>query len=152
MIRAPKPRLRAASAKSAAKIPNVSGAGWISFDPTNRDVGGFHLIPVGVARDIRQVMPVVGSFVGASDAFQAMSVEVAVTKDASTNPNEVSQTGNIVEYVFSTPIRRNPGRLTSLRLRPKQGIIIMRALVALIAIVYFVGVRVVLAHSSGRVE
>jgi len=51
----------------------VPGAGWISFDPTNRGVGGFNLIPVGVARDIRQVMPVVGSFVGASDAFQAMS-------------------------------------------------------------------------------
>ena len=66
----------------------VSGAGWISFDPTNRGVGGFNLIPVGVARDICQVMPVVGSFVGASDAFQAMSVEVAVTKDASANRAE----------------------------------------------------------------
>ena len=61
----------------------VPGAGWISFDPTNRGVGGSNLIPVGVARDIRQVMPVVGSFVGASDAFQAMSVAVAVTNDAS---------------------------------------------------------------------
>ena len=57
----------------------VSGAGWISFDPTNRGVGGYNLIPVGVARDIRQVMPVIGSFVGAGDAFQSMSVEVAVT-------------------------------------------------------------------------
>ena len=66
----------------------VSGAGWISFDPTNRGVGGFNLIPVGVARDIRQVMPVVGSFVGASDAFQAMSVEVAVTKDATAHRAE----------------------------------------------------------------
>ena len=66
----------------------VPGAGWISFDPTNRGVGGFNLIPVGVARDIRQVMPVVGSFVGASDAFQAMSVEVAVTKAASSNSAE----------------------------------------------------------------
>jgi len=62
----------------------VPGAGWISFDPTNRGVGGFNLIPVGVARDIRQIMPVIGSFVGDSDAFQAMSVEVAVT--ANTNP------------------------------------------------------------------
>jgi len=56
----------------------VSGAGWISFDPTNRSVGGFNLIPVGVARDIRQVMPVVGSFIGEGDAFQRMSVEVHV--------------------------------------------------------------------------
>jgi len=57
----------------------VSGAGWISFDPTNRGVGGFNLIPVGVARDIAQIMPVVGSFVGDADGFLGMSVEVAVT-------------------------------------------------------------------------
>jgi transglutaminase-like putative cysteine protease len=57
----------------------VPGAGWITFDPTNRGVGGFNLIPVAVARDIRQAVPVAGSFVGASDAFQGMSVEVRVT-------------------------------------------------------------------------
>jgi len=57
----------------------VPGAGWITCDPTNRSVGGANLIPVAVARDIRQAMPVVGSFVGASDAFQEMSVEVRVT-------------------------------------------------------------------------
>ncbi len=57
----------------------VPGAGWITFDPTNRSVGGYNLIPVAVARDIRQAMPVAGSFVGASDAFLGMSVEVEVT-------------------------------------------------------------------------
>lgn len=57
----------------------VPGAGWITFDPTNRSVGGFNLIPVAVARDIRQAMPVAGSFVGMTDAFQGMSVEVLVT-------------------------------------------------------------------------
>jgi transglutaminase-like putative cysteine protease len=57
----------------------VTGAGWITFDPTNRSVGGFNLIPVAVARDIRHVMPVVGSFVGTTDAFADMSVEVLVT-------------------------------------------------------------------------
>ena len=57
----------------------VPGAGWITFDPTNRGVGSVNLIPVAVARDIRQAMPVVGSFVGRSDAFEGMSVEVAVT-------------------------------------------------------------------------
>jgi transglutaminase-like putative cysteine protease len=57
----------------------VSGAGWITFDPTNRSVGGFNLIPVAVARDIRQAMPVSGSFVGMTDAFQGMGVEVSVT-------------------------------------------------------------------------
>ena len=57
----------------------VPGAGWITFDPTNRSVGSLNLIPVAVARTIRQAMPVAGSFVGPSDAFQAMSVEVRVT-------------------------------------------------------------------------
>jgi len=56
----------------------VPGAGWISFDPTNRGVGGFNLIPVAVARDIRQAMPVSGSFMGMTGAFQGMSVEVVV--------------------------------------------------------------------------
>ncbi len=56
----------------------VPGAGWITFDPTNRSVGGFNLIPVAVARDIRQVVPVSGSFVGMSDAFMGMEVEVSV--------------------------------------------------------------------------
>jgi transglutaminase-like putative cysteine protease len=54
------------------------GAGWITFDPTNRSIGGFNLIPVAVARDIRQAMPVAGSFVGASDAFEGLWVEVGV--------------------------------------------------------------------------
>lgn len=54
-------------------------AGWITFDPTNRSVGGFNLIPVAVARDIRQAMPVTGSFVGTASAFLGMSVEVLVT-------------------------------------------------------------------------
>ena len=57
----------------------VQGAGWISFDPTNRGVGGFNLVPVAVARDIRQAMPVSGSFVGMTDAFRGMWVEVSVT-------------------------------------------------------------------------
>jgi transglutaminase-like putative cysteine protease len=57
----------------------VPGAGWITFDPTNRSVGGINLIPVAVARDIRQTIPVGGSFIGASDAFLGMEVEVRVT-------------------------------------------------------------------------
>jgi transglutaminase-like putative cysteine protease len=57
----------------------VPGAGWITFDPTNRSIGGSNLIPVAVGRDIRQVMPVVGSFVGMTDAFQGLWVEVSVT-------------------------------------------------------------------------
>jgi transglutaminase-like putative cysteine protease len=50
----------------------VPGAGWITFDPTNRSVGGFNLIPVAVARDIRQAMPVIGTFVGTPDDFEGL--------------------------------------------------------------------------------
>lgn len=74
----------------------VSGAGWISFDPTNQGVGGFNLIPVGVARDIRQIMPVVGSFVGDSGAFQGMSVEVVVTANAGATRPEALPRNDIV--------------------------------------------------------
>ena len=57
----------------------LPGAGWITFDPTNRAVGGHNLIPVAVGRTIDQVMPMTGTFVGTSDACQGMSVEVQVT-------------------------------------------------------------------------
>jgi transglutaminase-like putative cysteine protease len=56
----------------------LPGAGWVTFDPTNRTIGDFSLIPVAVARDIRQVVPVSGSFVGTSDDFLGMTVEVAI--------------------------------------------------------------------------
>jgi transglutaminase-like putative cysteine protease len=57
----------------------VPGAGWITFDPTNRQVGGANLIPVAVSRDIGQAMPVTGSFVGPRDALENLTVEVSVT-------------------------------------------------------------------------
>jgi transglutaminase-like putative cysteine protease len=56
----------------------VPGAGWISFDPTNRSVGGSNLIPVAVARDITQVVPVSGSFVSMTTRMHQMSVDVRV--------------------------------------------------------------------------
>lgn len=56
----------------------LPGAGWITFDPTNRSVGGANLIPVAVARDIRLAMPLVGSFIGPANAFLDMSVQVSV--------------------------------------------------------------------------
>ena len=62
----------------------VPGPGWITFDPTNRSVGGHNLIPVGVAREIWQVTPVSGSFAGASDAFRALEVEVSVRSTGAT--------------------------------------------------------------------
>ena len=57
----------------------IPGAGWVTFDPTNRSLGSKNLIPVAVARDIRQAVPVAGSFVGASDALIGMRVEVSVS-------------------------------------------------------------------------
>ncbi len=57
----------------------VPGVGWITFDPTNRSVGGANLNPVAVVRDIGQAVPVAGSFVGPSDALLSMNVEVSVT-------------------------------------------------------------------------
>lgn len=59
----------------------VPGAGWITFDPTNRSVGGFNLIPVAVGRGIHQVMPVAGSFSGMSNASQGLWVDVSVSAD-----------------------------------------------------------------------
>jgi len=56
----------------------LPGAGWVTFDPTNRTVGDFSLIPVAVARDIKQAVPVSGSFSGKPDDFLSMSVEVSV--------------------------------------------------------------------------
>jgi transglutaminase-like putative cysteine protease len=57
----------------------VPGAGWITFDPTNRSVGGFNLIPVAMARHIAQTMPVSGSFAGDASAFLGLEVTVTVT-------------------------------------------------------------------------
>jgi transglutaminase-like putative cysteine protease len=57
----------------------LPGAGWITFDPTNRKMGGSDLVPVAVGRDIRQVMPVSGSFAGVPSDFLGMTVEVGVT-------------------------------------------------------------------------
>ena len=56
----------------------VPGAGWIVFDPTNRSVGGFNLIPVAMARHIRQTMPVSGSYIGDAAAFESLEVSVTV--------------------------------------------------------------------------
>ncbi|KAA0687345.1 transglutaminase family protein [Neorhizobium sp. P12A] len=56
----------------------VPGAGWITFDPTNRSMGGANLVPVAVTRDIAHAVPISGSFVGATDAFLSMNVAVEV--------------------------------------------------------------------------
>jgi len=58
----------------------VPGAGWITFDPTNRQMGGFNLIPVAVARNLSQAMPVSGTFTGTNDDQLALTVAVHVTE------------------------------------------------------------------------
>jgi transglutaminase-like putative cysteine protease len=67
----------------------VPGAGWITFDPTNRSVGGFNLIPVAMARHISQTMPVSGSFAGDVDAYLGLEVTVTVTAAESEQPLRV---------------------------------------------------------------
>lgn len=59
----------------------LPGAGWITFDPTNRSLGGRNLIPVAVGRDIWQIMPVSGRFVGAPGSLLEMSVSVEVSSE-----------------------------------------------------------------------
>jgi len=60
----------------------LPGAGWIAFDPTNRKVGGANLIPVAVARDIAQAIPIAGSFSGTADDLVEMKIEVKVESGA----------------------------------------------------------------------
>lgn len=56
----------------------LPGAGWIEFDPTNGAHGGSNLVPVAVARDPAQAMPVSGTFKGNPDDFLDMTVEITV--------------------------------------------------------------------------
>jgi transglutaminase-like putative cysteine protease len=57
----------------------LPGAGWVTFDPTNRTVGDFSVIPIAVARDIKQAVPVSGSFAGEAGDFLGMEVEVSIS-------------------------------------------------------------------------
>ena len=59
----------------------LPGAGWIAFDPTHGRVGGDNLIPVAVARSNRQIMPVMGGYLGAPGDFSGMDVNVKVLAD-----------------------------------------------------------------------
>jgi transglutaminase-like putative cysteine protease len=57
----------------------LPGAGWITFDPTNRSLGGANLVPVAVARDLGQAVPVSGTFAGDPEAFEGLTVDVEVS-------------------------------------------------------------------------
>jgi transglutaminase-like putative cysteine protease len=54
----------------------LPGAGWIAFDPTHRRVGEASLIPLAVARNNAQIMPVTGGYVGEPEDFDSMEVTV----------------------------------------------------------------------------
>jgi len=56
----------------------IPGAGWIAFDPTHGRVGAGGLLAVAVGRCNAQIMPVIGSYVGASDDLLDMSVNVGI--------------------------------------------------------------------------
>ncbi|MBO9380106.1 transglutaminase family protein [Sphingomonas histidinilytica] len=57
----------------------LPGAGWVAFDPTHGRVGDAHLIPVAVARENRQIMPLTGRYAGSADDMLDMDVDVMVT-------------------------------------------------------------------------
>lgn len=78
----------------------IPGAGWIAFDPTNRSFGSLNLIPLAVARNIEQVTPVAGNFVGTNVDLLSMEVLVRVeTASAQGNPLLVPRGGAYIAAV-----------------------------------------------------
>lgn len=72
----------------------LPGAGWLEFDPTNGVHGGTNLIPIAVAREPGQAIPVSGSYEGDPGDFLRMEVEVSVTAHGTPSPlpsNHVQQ-------------------------------------------------------------
>ena len=68
----------------------LPGAGWIAYDPTNGTIGGRDLIRVAVTRDISQAVPIAGSFVGMTDDYLGMTVDVAVAAENAGHTGVVS--------------------------------------------------------------
>lgn len=62
----------------------LPGPGWIELDPTNGLIGGDRLVRIASARTPAGVVPIAGSFVGASNAFLGMQVDVRVSEVQST--------------------------------------------------------------------
>ena len=58
----------------------VPGAGWLTFDPTNRLYGGTDLIRVAVTRDAFQAAPIQGSFTGRVGDYMGMTIDVKVRR------------------------------------------------------------------------
>lgn len=58
----------------------LPGAGWRTYDPTNRLTAGFDLIRVAIARHPGQVMPLSGSWFGDAGDYLGMDVSVSIRK------------------------------------------------------------------------
>lgn len=58
----------------------LPGAGWRSYDPTNRITAGFDLLQVAIARHPGQVIPLSGSWNGEPDDYLGMDVNVDIRK------------------------------------------------------------------------
>lgn len=56
----------------------LPGAGWIAFDPTHARMGSDGLIPIAVGRCSAQVLPIIGTYVGAAQDFAGMDVNVRI--------------------------------------------------------------------------
>lgn len=67
----------------------LPGAGWVEFDPTNGIVGSRDLIRVAVTRDPLQAVPLSGSYIGAAEDFDDMTVQVNVTTDGRVKADQV---------------------------------------------------------------
>ncbi|MEJ0020894.1 MAG: transglutaminase family protein [Acetobacteraceae bacterium] len=69
----------------------LPGAGWVDFDPTNSIIGNRNLIRVAVAWHPARVLPLWGTFTGASGSALDMQVEVNVTEGPDTSAQTVSR-------------------------------------------------------------
>lgn len=58
----------------------LPGAGWRTYDPTNRLTAGFDLIRVATARHPGQVIPLSGSWFGDAGDYLGMDVQVSIRK------------------------------------------------------------------------
>ena len=81
----------------------LPGAGWVDFDPTNKIVGNHNLIPVAVAWDHSQVMPLWGTFIGRRSAFLEMEVTVSVLDETPSSRDASAGEPGLQEFAALEP-------------------------------------------------